>query len=257
MALDPLSLAVSAVRKWLTSYSKQVWQKTPGLDDAAMDAVVSRMVPAVQASQLKVANLVSASVARDFGIPPLPPDHEIVTSGRGVDPEDVYQRPIVVVRSAIADDKSYEQARSQGLQRLESLATTDLQMAKVRQFDASLGAAGKTYYRRVPQGTHTCALCLIASTQVYTVGKLLPIHPGCDCSVEAIPAGMDLDDVLNTKQLLESTHAKVKEFTGIEDRGGRAVDYRKLLITHEHGEIGPVLGWHGQKFTGPKAIRSA
>jgi hypothetical protein len=28
-----------------------------------------------------------------------------------------------------------------------------------------------------------------------------------------------------------------------------------LIIGHDHGEIGPVLGWAGQHFTGPSAIQ--
>ncbi|MCX8559780.1 hypothetical protein OS122_02555 [Mycolicibacterium mucogenicum] len=254
MVPDPLTLAAAALRKWLLEYSRATWQKSPGLDDNATQLLVSRMVPAVQASQMKMANLVAASASRDYGIPQLPPDEELITLGRGVDPKDVYLRPIVTARAAVADGKSYDEARADGLDRLESLATTDLQMAKVRQFDTSLKTAQKTFYRRVPKGASTCALCLIAATQPYTVGNLLPIHPGCDCGVEAIPPGMHLDDLLDPQKLLEATHAKVKAFTEIEDRGGRAVDYRKLLITHEHGEIGPLLAWDGQKFTGPKDI---
>lgn len=254
MAPDPLSLAVAAIRKWLTGYSKAAWKQSPGVSDADMQAFAARMAPVVAASQMRVANLVAAKVARDHGVRPALVDKDAVTLARGIDPVQVYERPIITARAALSEGKTFHEARTVGAQRLESLTDTDLQMAKVRQFDTSLEAAGATFYRRVPKGAGSCAMCLIASTQKYKVGKLLPIHPGCSCGVEAIPEGMDLDDLLDTNALLEATHAKVKEFTDIEDRGGRAVDYRKLIITREHGEIGPLIAWSGQKFTGPSGI---
>lgn len=254
MAPDPLSLAVAAVRAWLSTFTAAAWEKSPGVSDTDMQAFAVRMAPAVAASQMRVANLVTAKVARDHGGARVPVDKELVTLARGVDPIQVYERPIIATRTALSEGKSYPDARKLGLLRARQLCLTDVQMAKVRQTDVSLQAAGQTFYRRVPTGPATCALCLIAATQPYKVGKLMPIHPGCDCGIEAIPAGMNLDHLLDTKALLEATHAKVKAFTAIEDRGGRAVDYRKLLITREHGEIGPLLAWDGQQFTGSKDI---
>jgi hypothetical protein len=179
---------------------------------------------------------------------------------RGVDPLAVYERPVIKTRAVLAQQIARGQvvdldaARAQGENRLESLLTTDLQLAKRQQAQHSLVAAERTYYRRVPRASGACAMCLIASTQKYKVEKLLPIHPGCQCGVEALAPGADLDRDFNATELLEATHAKVKEFTGIADRGGRAPDYRKLLITREHGELGDVIAYRNYKFTGPKDI---
>lgn len=248
--------AVADVRRRLVDYSAAAYSAV-GVDDAGLAALVDRVVPVVESAQIRVANLTAVHLAREAGVEPLAVDEGMVTRGRGVDATTVYERPIVAARSALAEHKPFVDAKATGQRRLEQLVTTDLQMAKVRQADQSLRAAGRTFYRRVPKGESTCALCLIAATQRYKVGNLLPIHPGCDCGVEEIPAGMNLDDLLDTEALLESTHAKVEAFTAVVDRGGRAVDYRKLLITHEHGEIGPLIAWDGQNFTGPAEIPDA
>ncbi len=243
--------AVSRIRAQTAAYAAAVW----GVGAIAMtDLMVARLVglvaPAVEAAQLSVANLTSVYLASQTGSDPLPVNPDIVVA-RGVPNDVVYKRPVVTARTAVSKGKSADEALAAGGRRLESLATTDIQMAKVRQADASLAHAGVTKYRRVPRGAATCALCLIASTQEYSVGTLAPIHPGCDCGVDVIPPGMDLDDIIDADGILEATHAKVKALTGVEDRGGRAVDYRKLIVTRDHGEIGPLVAWDGENFTGP------
>ena len=81
----------------------------------------------------------------------------------------------------------------------------------------------------------------------------MPIHPGCDCGVESLGVGEHLDQVIDPA-LLESVHDQVQGLTGMSDRSGRAVDYRQLIVTHEHGEYGPTIAWKGQKFTGPDEV---
>ena len=244
--------AVAALRAQIVAYAGAVWA-TASLSDVMISRLVEFVAPAVQAAALQTANLTSVYLGAVTNTNPLPVD-DIVTLGRGTPPEVVYSRPVVTARTAVARGKSIDEALSAGYRRLESLATTDIQMAKVRQADASLAHAGVAKYRRVPKGAATCALCLIASTKAYNVGTLAPIHPGCDCGVDVLPDGFDLDADLEARDLLEVTHAKVGEFTGIEDRGGRATDYRKLIVTHEHGEIGPLVAWKGDHFDGPADI---
>lgn len=243
--------AVAGVRAQLVAYATAVWATTQ-FTDAAMARLVELIVPKVLSGQLVVANLTSAYLAQATGSTPLPVA-SLIAEGRGVAPALVYQRPVITTRSEVAAGNTVDWAKKAGGRRLESLVTTDLQMAKVRQADVSLAHAGRTHYRRVPKGAHTCAMCLIASTKRYNVGHLAPIHPGCDCGVDVIPAGMDLEDVINP-ELLGATHEKVQEFTGLQDAGGRAIDYRHLLIEHKHGELGNVLGWRDQKFTSASEI---
>lgn len=205
------------------------------------------MVPQVLASQRQIADLTAVYYAETAGtaVAPVATD---VTSGRGVPPEMVYARPTITARAALSKGKTAKQALDAGRRRLQNLAGTDLQMAKVRQSRASLGNARVKFYRRVPTGDENCALCLIAATQRYRVENLLPIHPGCNCDTDVIPPGLDLNHVIDA-DALNATHEQVKAFHGVDDRGGRAPDYRKLIVTHEHGEVGPTLAWRGQEFT--------
>lgn len=243
--------AVAALRARIVAYAAAVWA-TATLTDEMVSRLVDVFAPAVMAAQLQVANLTSVYLAAATATTPLPVN-DIVALGRGMPSDVVYSRPVITARTLISKGKTANEAFDAGYRRLESLATTDLQMAKVRQADASLAHAGVTHYRRVPKGAGTCAMCLIASTKRYNTGNLAPIHPGCDCGVDVIPAGLDLDDVLDV-DLLNATHAKVDEFAGVADRGGRAVDYRKLIITKEHGEIGPLVTWKGDHFDSPADI---
>ena len=98
------------------------------------------------------------------------------------------------------------------------------------------------FYRRVLTGRENCALCVVASTQRYYRGDLLPIHPGCDCGVQPLPPGLAVNQVID-EDLLEQVHQITADRLGVSDRGGRTPDYRKLLTVSEHGEYGPTLSW--------------
>lgn len=176
------------------------------------------------------------------------------TALRGVDPATVYERPFVDVWTALSKGEPLDVALERGSNRLSTLAKTDLQLARTHTARAvTADQPGVEYTIREPVGEHTCALCLIASTQRYRKKDLLPIHPGCDCLVKTVKASYLPGQVIDEARL-EAIHAAV-EAAGLQvDRGARVTDYRKLIISHTHGEIGPVLGYKGQRFTGPTDI---
>lgn len=238
--------AVAELRRQLLGYSAEVWAEVE-LGDAGLARLVELLVPTVLAAQTQVGNFTSIYFGESTGTQPLLVGDEI-TQGRGVDPETVYARPVITARTALSQGKSPQQALAIGGKRLQNIVGTDLQMAKVRQSQRSLAAGGKQYYRRVLTGSENCAMCTIASTQRYKTNRLMPIHPGCDCHVDVLRRGMDLNQVVDP-QLLEQTHQQVKAIRGIDDRNGRMPDYRKLIVTREHGEVGPVLTWAHQQFT--------
>lgn len=243
--------ATAELRRQLLAYAAAAWA-TINLTDEGLQQLVGLMVPTVQATQTHVASLTSIYFTEKVGAPEGLADD--ILTGRGVDPETVYARPVITARSELAKGKPVAKALEAGERRLQNIAGTDLQMAKVRQTRESLRETRVQFYRRVLTGSENCAMCMIAATQRYRKADLLPLHPGCDCNTDVIPPGMDLDQTLDV-DLLNATHERVKEFTDIADRGGRAVDYRKLIVSHEHGEVGPVLGWHGQKFTSKADLR--
>lgn len=264
MPLPPQSPELAAytqtttdIRDRLLAYALAAWAAT-SIDDGGAAALAARLVPIIAAGQIQIATLTAAFLARQTGARPIRLPEERVTALRGVDPELVYQRPVIATRSELKnrDVVDLDAARDVGARRLDSLLTTDLEMAKVRQAQASLLESDRRFYRRVPRAEGACALCLIASTQRYKIRALMPIHPGCQCGIDVLPAGMNLDDNVIDVDLLNATHAKVKDFVGIADRGGRAPDYRKLLITRQHGELGDVLAYRGYKFTTQDDIKA-
>jgi hypothetical protein len=240
--------AVTAVRQRVLAFANSMWQAFPAYRDAQAERLVEHLVPKVLAGQVQVANLTATYMAAMAGVSAMPVDRAEVTEGRGVDPDAVYRRPMETVWTQLADGASLDAAVAAGGARLLTIIATDMQMAKVRQADASLRAARVASYRRVLKGGKNCALCVIASTQRYHVGRLQPIHPGCDCDVAPLRGDGRFDRVIDPA-LLEDAHGAVKQIAGIADRGGRAVDYRKLLLVREHGEIGDVLTWRHQQFT--------
>ncbi|MER5501385.1 hypothetical protein ABT096_29850 [Streptomyces sp. NPDC002561] len=173
---------------------------------------------------------------------------------RDVDPDEVYRRPFKEVWAALGNDVTFDDALARGAHRLETIAKTDLQLARthtVREVGEQMPRF--TYTVRELQGEYDCALCMIASTQRYHKRTLAPIHPGCDCLVKLVTADEDPGQVIDEAKL-ERIHDLVEDALGKSDRGGRAVDYRKIIVANNHGEIGPVLGFRGQRFTGPDDI---
>jgi len=172
----------------------------------------------------------------------------------GVDFTTVYSRPFVEMRTLLSQGKSLDVAKEAGALRAEMLARTDVQLARRNaSFTARRGDDRVVGFVRVLSGSENCALCYVASTQRYTRGNLQPIHPGCDCGEAQIYGNSDPGQVID-RDLLDSTHEAIDTRFGSFDAGGRAIDYRKELIVHEHGELGPLLSIRGQHFTGPNDL---
>lgn len=295
------SAAAASIRAQILSYIRQRWRALPNY--RSPDQFVSGVVPFVQAGQQQIAAITAAYLShlyaelvgqpvRMLGVPP-----EAVTGLRqGVTPQDVYARPFHLVWRELAAaqaqrDAHYgwkaptsdfptqpplppadyvQQAIDAGLARAENLAATDLQLAKQH---AALHVLGHqehvTGYRRVLEGPDSCGLCIVASTQRYHKQDLLPIHPGCDCSVEPI-VGADehvmtsmartADGQLVPVGALPDVHARIADTFGKDSSAaawvkgakgdkGRPIHYRDVIVTHDHGELGPVLGVRGQTFS--------
>lgn len=230
--------------------------------DRDAEGFVADAVPAVQGTQQALAELTAAYLAEQaaeaLGIP-IPtlvvPGREVFDLRRGVTPEQVYRRPFATVYNALAKGESLTTALERGRTRLAAVAEMDLQQTYARSSRAALRAlpqgARPRFWRRELSGLESCALCVIASTQRYTVGDLNPIHPGCDCLVQPI-YGRDPGQVI-APELLEQVHGAVQELTGRADRGAREPDYRHLVVQmqREHGELGVLLVRPGDRFTGP------
>lgn len=247
--------AVERVRTDTVRATQDMWRALPDYRDDTITRFRRTAIPVVGAASRRVAQLTAAyqvrSVAElDERIPMALLSGAAIAEPRGVPAQTVYQRPAVTVYTELSRGASLATAVAAGARRLQSLVETDLQLVKVAQSRQSIEASPFEFYRRVLTGNENCALCVIASTQRYYKRDLMPIHNGCDCSVEVLSANQDPGQVIDPT-LLERTHGHVEELVGIADRGGRAPDYRELIVTSEHGELGPYLRWRGDNFTGP------
>ena len=168
----------------------------------------------------------------------------------GVTTEQVYRRPFVDVYTALSKGKQMTEAIEAGANRVESLASTEIQLARrnvgLKARNANDRIVG---YIRTLTGAENCALCYVASTQRYTRGELMPIHPGCDCGEMPLYGTQDPGQIIDEARL-EATHDSIAERFGVSARDARSVDYSNIKI-EQNGELGPVLTVRGQQFTGP------
>ena len=240
---------VHAIRQQITAFGQAYWDSLPHYRASAVEDMIKVITPRVTAGQLRIADLTRAYLAqcaRELGwkvvLPPI--DQDEIRGARGVDPRVVYRRPAVDVYTALAAGKPLPQAAAEGRLRLTQLIGGDMQLAKVHASRQSMRGYPEEgqFYRRVLTGRENCALCVVASTQRYYRGDLLPIHPGCDCDVQPLPPGLTVNQVID-EDLLEQVHQITADRLGVSDRGGRTPDYRKLLTVSEHGEYGPTLSW--------------
>lgn len=252
---DAYQRQTAALRGRVEQIIRTTWGGLPGFRDADVEGWIAQVLPLLQATQLQMATLTDAYLARLAGQAAAGLDLAVVTGAalRGVDPEVVYRRPAVTVYTELSRGKPFEAAVATGLRRALSIATTDLQLAKTHAARANQRGRGVRFFRRVLTGSEDCAMCVIASTQRYRVGRLSPIHPGCDCGVEDLPGDVDPGQVIEPA-LLEQAHEAIAGAGYQADRGGRAPDYRKLIVTREHGELGPVLSLAEHQFTGAGAL---
>jgi hypothetical protein len=221
-----------------------------------MRAFQRRTLPIILAGERQVATLTASYLEQlykeiDDKAKRVALDLDAVTgkSLRGVDPIEVYGRPFTEVYTALSKGTPLDAAVSQGAHRLETLVKTDLQLARTHTArDVADDMPKFTYTVRELQGEYDCALCIVASTQRYLKKDLAPIHPGCDCLIKTVTADEDPGQVIDEEKLRQ-IHDAVEAALGQSDRGGRALDYRKILVTNDHGELGPVLGFAGQHFT--------
>jgi hypothetical protein len=226
--------------------------------DADLARFLEVVLPVVLAGQRTVSSLTDAYLAMTLSeslgrrVAPAGPLADLAL--RGVDPAEVYARPYRTVWTKLSEGMDLADAVAAGAARLNKMAASDLQLAKTHTARARLAdVAEVTSYRRTLTGAVNCGLCSIASTQLYYKADLLPIHPGCDCGVHPNTEADPVDEAGNAA-LLESAHAAIEERLGVVDRGGRAPDYRKLILVRQHGELGPTLTVRGQHFDGPAAV---
>lgn len=92
-----------------------------------------------------------------------------------------------------------------------------------------------------------CGMCLVASTRMYFVDELMPIHANCRCEQFPVYEGLDPGGFINLEDLDKFYR---------EAGGKQATELKKTRYqVNEHGELGPVLDRYGAPFRSPEDIR--
>lgn len=159
--------------------------------------------------------------------------------------EEVLLRPAATVRYLQSTDAPRDAATAAGLQRLQAIAATNLQLALSQSTAQSLQRVdGVRGYRRILRpylsAGGSCGLCIAAADRIYGKRQLLPIHAKCKCAVMPITRAGDPGLRLNTDDLNRLYGAA----GGTEGARLKATRYR----VEQHGELGPVLVPAGQQF---------
>lgn len=255
------------IDRWVQGYwaSMGTW-RTRDIDRMAVD--VTRYVEAAQHRMGALTDLYLARVLTEMSgerqaLVGVSAAEASTVALRGVPGADVYKRPGATLWTALREGEGLDSALGKGKERLRKIAATNMQLAKTHtalrvMLDSPKKVQG---YRRVLIGSTNCALCIVASTARYHRGDLQPIHPGCDCSVLPMWGDKDPGWVIDNDQLANVHDTIERELGGHSDAArtfttaeGEAIAYRDILVTRQHGEIGPVLTDRRRPFKGPSDI---
>lgn len=245
--------AVKAAVARTKSMSNDDWYDPVKVTRYARDVV--RVVEAPQRQAAALTNAFQARVLTELtGRPAAPVKQVNVTRLRGIDHESVYGRIADEYRYQKSVGKTETEAAELAQLRAEELADMDVTLA-VRQQENAFVQAKKTvlYYRRVihpelAKSGASCGLCIVASHRVYQKEDLKPIHFRCNCvTLPVTDRKFDVGDVINQDDL-----NAIYEAAG----GNTAEKLKETRFTvHEHGELGPVLTYKGNRWRGPADVR--
>ena len=176
---------------------------------------------------------------------------------RPVPAEVVYARPFHQMWRDLSVGLLWTEARDRARNFAGTLAYTDAQLALRSSWTTSMSSSPRiTGYRRV-LNSPSCGLCVVASTQRYSRGDLMPIHHRCDCTVEPIVGGSPNTRVIDGERL-ELVKRRLASEDGTYTRAAIRrmkidVDDLPAVEVRMHGEMGPVLTFAGQAFNeGPQ-----
>lgn len=244
----------------VANFLTRSWGSLAAWRDADAAAFLARILPIVQGAADQQAALTDAYLSRlladQLGTAVAPKGIRPPTLAQlrgGVPATEVYSRPFKATRAAIGEGLDLQTSARRGLERLLSISTTDMQLTRTTTSRNILEADKRVVgYRRVPSGSKSCPLCIIASTQRYHKERLMPIHPGCQCGISTIVGDEDPGHVIN-QDLLDATHDAIAEKYGAAavDHSARSDLYKTpgALAVYDHGEIGPTLAVAGQHHT--------
>jgi hypothetical protein len=218
----------------------RAWRALANVDGDAAERFAAAAAALVAGFQAQAANLAALFVVFQIaalldappGSPPRIPPGELTDEAlRGVPGLEVYRRPVVAARSALARGEPWSAAMAAGEAAAAGYGRTDVALAQRHAARTVLDADQRVVgYRRVLTG-RSCVLCATASTQRYRTDELLPIHTHCDCTVAPIVGTFDPGRVINRELLAE-----------LKDAGGSRYWQARGISVDEDGAIVDAAG---------------
>lgn len=205
------NVQVNRLRTAAGQQAAATWRAVGNVDDAAADTFVARMVPVSAALERAAAEATRGYLAA-YAETAVEVDVAEALATRGVPAAEVWRRPVVTARTALAEGKSWAQAMTMAQARAGDLAETNVALASRSAGHQAMQQLRVVGYRRVPDG-QACELCLIAATQRYRIEQLMPLHSRCGCTVAPILGGQDLGRVIE-----RDAAARLKASGAIDER---------------------------------------
>jgi hypothetical protein len=216
-------------------------------DEGSARRFIGVAAPTLVASQtaaaIAVLAFIPAYVGHALGERPDPLDLEAgdFLTPRGVTTATVLERAIVTMRTKLARGATLDDAVAAGRARaVQTAATEPMLTARAAGAEAMRREPAVVGFRRVPDG-NACKFCLLVATQRYHDGDLMPLHPGCGCTVAPIVGERDPGRVIDRDTL------KRLKADGVVDDITRRRQQKRVAV-HSHGELGPTLYAPGHNF---------
>lgn len=262
---DALAVNVRSITSFYGNLLERELRDLGDYHDTSIPTWNARSNPLITEAQLTVMDIANASLDVQLNLlldgdysTNYPPADMVtgpaVRNGASID--EVYGRVFKPIWQGLGEGQSLEESIDHAVSRLKSMFDVDIERVvdhvSIERFANEHRIAG---YRRVLTGAHNCALCILASTQLYHKKELKGIHPNCKCKILPVLSFEDISKTLR-QDLIDEVHASIKERYGSYDKSGRAIDYRKILFVRNHGEIGPMLTFRNHHFTGPSGLKT-
>lgn len=170
-----------------------IWNASPNYRDADVRRLVAKILPVVQAAQLRIAAAESAyhaaAATMQTGRPVQPaPVVNAVILDTVTDPQARFAQPAGALYTELSKGASFTDALERSVKQLTGITRIALTDARAAQAGASLRSYDVTRYRRVLSGT-ACDFCrrvIGAGRQEYSTTSLRPLHDKCNCGYDAV-----------------------------------------------------------------------
>lgn len=219
---------MSALAAQVCSYVESVQRQTASLTDAYL----ARAATTVAGRTIKPAGVVKVAGLR-----------------LGVEHVDVYKRPAAQYRYLISTDVDPAKAAAAAIQRGATIAVTDTDLAfrgQTAQFMAARDMSWRRVVRPETAAGVTCGMCVHSAGAVHDPSTPMALHPRCACGVLPVIGENDPAAAMNNTDL-----------TGLYNQVGNdeADKLRAVIaVTHQHGELGALLGVEGQHWRSPSDV---